>query len=305
MKWIDLEELTCQCANSAVGSDMGKKVGAPTSPSRSRHAKQLSGVVCKQTREKATAQPPTAMFARSSGRALVRAIDASSQTSIPSFLIPALHRPFSASTANQSKLGRTPISIPPGVELTVSEPWLKKDATNYKKIYKKTVTVEGPLGKQSLEVPAFVNFDHDADSRKTMLSIENKEEKNQREMWGTTWAYVQRYIIGVSEGHTAVLRMVGIGYRATVEDRPEKEEYPGQKFVCLKLGFSHPVELGLPLGMKASTPQPTRILLEGINREEVMSFAAECRKWRVPEPYKGKGIFVNDETIKLKQKKVK
>lgn len=213
MKWIDLEELTCQCANSAVGSplsllhvtassDMGKKVGAPTSPSRSRHAKQLSGVVCKQTREKATAQPPTAMFARSSGRALVRAIDASSQTSIPSFLIPALHRPFSASTANQSKLGRTPISIPPGVELTVSEPWLKKDATNYKKIYKKTVTVEGPLGKQSLEVPAFVNFDHDADSRKTMLSIENKEEKNQREMWGALKLFIRlmRSEMGVDWG---------------------------------------------------------------------------------------------------------
>lgn len=57
--------------------------------------------------------------------------------------------------------------------------------------------------------------------------------------------------------------------------------------------------------MKASAPQPTRILLEGINREELNQFAAEIRRWRVPEPYKGKGIFVNDETIKLKQKKVK
>lgn len=98
---------------------------------------------------------------------------------------------------------------------------------------------------------------------------------------------------------------MGVGYRATVEERPRKAAYPGQKFVCLKLGFTHPVEEPVPAGIKASTPQPTRILLEGINREEVMSFAARIRKWRVPEPYKGKGIFVNDETIKLKQKKIK
>lgn len=122
---------------------------------------------------------------------------------------------------------------------------------------------------------------------------------------GTTWAYIQRYIIGVSEGHTAVLRLVGIGYRAAIDKRPELEEYPDQDFVCLRLGFSHPVDLGVPKGIKASAPQPTRILLEGINREQVMQFAAEIRRWRVPEPYKGKGIFVNDETIKLKQKKIK
>lgn len=109
----------------------------------------------------------------------------------------------------------------------------------------------------------------------------------------------------MSEGHTAVLRLVGIGYRATVEQRPQLEEYPGQQFVVLKLGFSHPVEMGCPRGITGSAPQPTRILLEGINREELMSFAARIRRWRVPEPYKGKGIFVNDETIKLKQKKIK
>lgn len=111
--------------------------------------------------------------------------------------------------------------------------------------------------------------------------------------------------MGVSEGHTAVLRLVGIGYRATVEPRPDLEEYPNQPFVCLKLGFSHPVEMGLPKGMRASAPQPTRVLLEGIDKEQIMQFAARIRRWRVPEPYKGKGIFINDETIKLKQKKIK
>lgn len=84
-----------------------------------------------------------------------------------------------------------------------------------------------------------------------------------------------------------------------------KPEYEGQQFVNLKVGFSHPVELGIPKGVKASTPQPTRILLEGIDKEVVNKFAAEIREWRRPEPYKGKGIFINDETIKLKAKKIR
>ncbi len=122
---------------------------------------------------------------------------------------------------------------------------------------------------------------------------------------GTTWSYLSRNILGVSEGHTAVLRLVGIGYRAAMDEKPELAEYPGQKFVVLKLGFNHPVEMGVPKGVTASTPQPTRILLEGIDKEVVMSFAAKIRRWRRPEPYKGKGIFVNNETIKLKSKKIK
>jgi large subunit ribosomal protein L6 len=138
-----------------------------------------------------------------------------------------------------------------------------------------------------------------------VISVQDRDQAHQRAMWGTTWAYLNNYITGVSEGHTAVLRLVGIGYRATVEPRPGREEYPGQEFVCLKLGFSHPVEMGLPQGVRGSAPQPTRVLLEGINKEVIMQFAADIRKWRVPEPYKGKGIFVNDETIKLKQKKIK
>ena len=120
-------------------------------------------------------------------------------------------------------------------------------------------------------------------------------------------AYLQNHIMGVSEGHTAILRLVGVGYRATVESSAvtKSPEYAGQQFVSLKVGYSHPIELGVPPGVKASTPQPTRILLEGSNKEVVNQFAAEIREWRKPEPYKGKGIFVNAETIKLKAKKIK
>jgi len=124
---------------------------------------------------------------------------------------------------------------------------------------------------------------------------------------GTTRAYLQNHILGVSEGHTAILRLVGIGYRATVENTATTKlpEFPGQQFVVLKVGYSHPIEMPVPKGVKASTPQPTRILLEGAEKEVMLLFAAQIRRWRVPEPYKGKGIFVNGETIKLKAKKIK
>ncbi|KAI0204534.1 54S ribosomal protein L6 [Astrocystis sublimbata] len=248
------------------------------------------------------------ILAPSRSKVLEKAASGAAVT-LPSFLVPAFQasprRQFSTTPSRSSKLGRTPISIPPGVEITIGEPIAKKDPTTYLRIAKRTVTVAGPLGKLDLEIPPFLTISHDQATGKANLTIENKDLKQQKEMWGTTWSYLNRYIMGVSEGHTAILRLVGVGYRATVEERPKKAAYPGQKFVCLKLGFTHAVEEPVPHGVTASTPQPTRILLEGIDREQVMTFAAQIRKWRRPEPYKGKGIFVNDETIKLKQRKIK
>lgn len=124
---------------------------------------------------------------------------------------------------------------------------------------------------------------------------------------GTTRAYLQNHILGVSEGHTAILRLVGVGYRATIEDSATTvtSEFQGQKFVVLKVGYSHPIEIPIPQGVKATTPQPTRILLEGPEKEVLLQLAAKIKKWRKPEPYKGKGIFVNGETIRLKAKKIK
>jgi large subunit ribosomal protein L6 len=156
-----------------------------------------------------------------------------------------------------------------------------------------------------MEIPSFITIDHS--TGKPTLQIEDKQIRKQREMWGTTRAYLQNHITGVSEGHSAILVFVGVGYRASVEATAttKQPEYPGQKFVNLKVGYSHPIELGIPLGVTASTPQPTRLLLEGSDKETVMQFAAEIRAWRKPEPYKGKGIFVNGETIRLKNKKIK
>ncbi|KAI9673052.1 MAG: hypothetical protein M1817_003216 [Caeruleum heppii] len=159
----------------------------------------------------------------------------------------------------------------------------------------------------SLTLPSFISIEYDPATRRASVKVEDPEVRQQREMWGTTRAYLHNHILGVSEGHTAILRLVGVGYRATVESSAvtKTAEYAGQQFVSLKVGYSHPIELGVPKGVKASTPQPTRILLEGAEKEVVKQFAAEIRMWRKPEPYKGKGIFVDGETIKLKAKKIK
>jgi large subunit ribosomal protein L6 len=175
-----------------------------------------------------------------------------------------------------------------------------------------------------MQIPHYMTFEHDEKARKARLRVQDQEERKQREMWGgsdgseapgrllnlcigTSRAYLQNHVLGVSEGHTAILRLVGVGYRATVEPSAAtvRAVYPGQEFVSLKVGYSHPIELGVPPGVKASAPQPTRILLEGLDKEAVNQFAAKIRMWRKPEPYKGKGIFVNGETIKLKAKKIK
>ena len=174
----------------------------------------------------------------------------------------------------------------------------------------------------TVKLPAYIFTKYDEETRKVSISVGNTQVKHQKAMWGeclhqdrvpslhkpgTMRSQVANSIAGVSEGHICILRMVGVGYRATIEKSAitKQPEYDGQQFVSLKLGYAHPVELGIPEGVKASVPQPTRILLEGPNKQVLTQFAAHIRAWRKPEPYKGKGIFVNDETIRLKAKKIK
>ncbi|MCJ1273304.1 hypothetical protein MMC21_001094 [Puttea exsequens] len=231
---------------------------------------------------------------------------------IPDFLVPAFAsarpvRPFSSSSGCRSRIGEAPVSIPAEVELQILSVRTKRNAGIAVTELPKTVEIKGPLGTMSVQLPPYMTLTLNKETKKASLSIRDREERKQREMWGTTRAYLHNHILGVSEGHSVILRLVGVGYRATIEPSAstKRPEYPGQQFVSLKVGYSHPIEHGIPLGMKASVPQPTRILLEGPNKEVVKQFAAELRKWRVPEPYKGKGIFVNGETIKLKAKKIK
>ncbi|KAJ6160734.1 hypothetical protein N7470_004130 [Penicillium chermesinum] len=213
--------------------------------------------------------------------------------------------------------GSLPLSLTPAFSPHVpnaSRPPLRRNPvseslvrTRGKDVPKLAAQIKGPKGEMSLEIPSFLTIDHDTATQKATLSVQDVEVPHQRAMWGTIRALLQNHVTGVSEGHICILSLVGVGYRATIEDTATTVEptYPGQKFVSLKVGFSHPIELGIPEGVTASTPQPTRILLESVDKRKVTHFAAEIREWRRPEPYKGKGIFVNGETIKLKAKKIK
>ncbi|PGH07793.1 hypothetical protein AJ79_06181 [Helicocarpus griseus UAMH5409] len=234
--------------------------------------------------------------------------------SLPAFLLPAFSLPnrhsFSTSTPAQSRVGSSPLSIPSEVSLKFIDLPVAKNVTvrQGKDIPTTAVEVTGPLGTLSLTLPSFSKLNFDPESRKATVEVSDAQVAHQRAMWGTIRAHLKNYVIGVSEGHTFILKLVGVGFRAMIEPKaitiPEPA-YPGQQFVSLKVGYAHPIELGVPYGVKASTPQPTTILLEGIDKEVVSQFAAEIRAWRKPEPYKGKGIFVNGETIRLKAKKIK
>ncbi|KAF2874499.1 mitochondrial 54S ribosomal protein YmL16 [Massariosphaeria phaeospora] len=229
--------------------------------------------------------------------------------SIPTFLLPAFHTPaprtFATTSPCHSKIGSAPLSLPPDVSFKIIVPPASGRGARVQPM--STVQVKGPLGELSMQVPAYLTINMDPALAGPTLTVQNSSDAKQRAMWGTTRAYLQNHILGVSEGHSAILRLVGVGYRASVEPSATTVEptYAGQLFVNLKVGYSHPVELGIPWGVKASTPQPTRLLLEGPEKEVVMQFAAKIRMWRKPEPYKGKGIFVNSETIRLKNKKIK
>ncbi|OCK75158.1 mitochondrial 54S ribosomal protein YmL16 [Lepidopterella palustris CBS 459.81] len=246
-------------------------------------------------------------------RRCVNSVTAASNSSyIPSFLLPSFHsstaaRAFTTTLPCLSKIGSTPLSIPPEVTFDVVTPKPIANGRTSRTQPPSTVHIKGPLGALSMSIPPYIIIDKEASLTGPTLRVQDSRVREQREMWGTVRAYLQNHILGVSEGHNAILRLVGVGYRATVESTATTvtPEYPGQQFVNLKVGYSHPVELGIPKGVKASTPQPTRLLLEGIEKEVVMQFAAKIRMWRKPEPYKGKGIFVNGETIKLKNKKIK
>ncbi|KAL4922443.1 ribosomal protein L6, alpha-beta domain-containing protein [Aspergillus aurantiobrunneus] len=214
---------------------------------------------------------------------------------------------FSTTPRAQSRVGGSPVSIPPEVALKFIELPQTQGRGGAKDQPKTAIEISGPLGQLTLNIPSFLKIEHDETSRKAALSVEDASVAHQRAMWGTTRAHLQNTILGVSEGHVCILSLVGVGYRASIEPTATtvQAEFPGQQFISLKAGYSHPIELPIPQGVQASTPQPTRILLQGSDKQVVTQFAAEIREWRKPEPYKGKGIFINGETIKLKAKKIR
>lgn len=158
-------------------------------------------------------------------------------------------------------------------------------------------SVTGPRGSLSMRVPEFVSVDQDAENGKLTVSVRDESDKIQKSLWGTVRSHLHNHIVGVNEGHMAVLRFVGTGYRAQLEQ--------DGKFVSVKVGASIMQGLPVPEGITVKSPAPTSLIVEGCDKQQVYLFAANLRKFHPPEPYKGKGIYINDEKITLKDKKIK
>lgn len=210
-------------------------------------------------------------------------------------------RQFSTSIQRLSYIGKAPVRLGEGVQCFTEEIPFEfcKSFTKGKHTIslKKQIVVKGPKGILKLAVPEFVQVS--TENNMVAVSVDDPSDKIQRSMWGTSRALIQNNVIGTSEGHLTIVKFVGTGYRASIEKDGD------DTFVALKIGYPYTPKLKVPEGVTVSSPNPARLIIEGINKQQVKLFAARIREFRKPEPYKGKGIFVDDETINLKQKKIK
>ncbi len=174
-----------------------------------------------------------------------------------------------------SRIGNRELVIPEGVTVTID---------------KDQVTVKGSKGELTLNTSNLVNVSVSDNKVKTAVVNESKEANI---MQGTTNSLINNMIIGVSKGFTKGLEAVGVGYKFNVQ---------GNKIV-INAGYSHPVEMIVPTGMKAELVSNTEITISGIDKQKVSEFAANIRKVREPEPYKGKGIRYKDEYVRRKEGK--
>lgn len=157
-------------------------------------------------------------------------------------------------------------------------------------IDKGTVRIEGPKGKLSLNLPMGIS----AEQKDGKIFVSRgSDTKQNRANHGTIRALIVNMINGVTKGHKKELEIQGVGFRAAVQ---------GTKLV-LNLGFSHPIEFVIPAGVKVLAPKPTEIVIEGIDNALVGYVAASIRGFKVPEPYKGKGIRYIGELVRRKQGK--
>jgi len=180
-----------------------------------------------------------------------------------------------------SRIAKTPITIPDGVEVTQSGGVL---------------TVKGKLGEMTMHVHSSVTISN-TDNVLTFLPTETTkdEERNAWAQAGTARANTFNLIKGVTEGWEKKLTLIGVGYRAQARG----------KVLNLTLGFSHPVNYDLPEGVSVETPSQTEVVVKGIDKQKVGQAAAEIRAFRPPEPYKGKGVRYTDEQVVRKDAKKK
>jgi large subunit ribosomal protein L6 len=175
-----------------------------------------------------------------------------------------------------SRVGKLPIAIPEGVTVTIDD--------------KNIVTVKGPKGELVKKMHNDIKITVEDNN---VVVTRPSDNKLHRSLHGTTRALLNNMVTGVSKGYQKTLELIGVGYRAEIK---------GNKLV-MNLGYSHPVEVEPIEGVKFETPQSTKVIVSGINKELVGAAAADIRKWRKPEPYKGKGIKYEGEVIRRKEGK--
>ena len=176
-----------------------------------------------------------------------------------------------------SRIGKKPVAIPSGVTANIDNG---------------TLTVKGPKGTLTLGLSDLV--DYKVEGEEILVKPAN-DTKQARAFWGMQRTLVSNLVEGVTDGFTKVLEIKGVGYRANAQGNKLK----------LQLGFSHDVDLDVPAGLDVKTPDQTTVEISGIDKQAVGQFAAEVRRWRKPEPYKGKGIKYRGEFIFRKEGKKK
>ena len=176
-----------------------------------------------------------------------------------------------------SRIGKKPVAIPGGVTANIADGIL---------------TVKGPKGTLTLTLADDVTYQVEDGS----ISVQPANDtKRARSFWGMQRTLVDNLVTGVTEGYSKVLEITGVGYRANVQGKNLK----------LQLGYSHDVDFVIPEGIEIKTPDNTTVEISGIDKQKVGQFAAEVRRWRKPEPYKGKGIKYRGEYIFRKEGKKK
>ena len=177
-----------------------------------------------------------------------------------------------------SRIGKKPVPMPSGVSANVEG---------------QTLTVKGPKGTLSMHLlDDLVKYEvGEGEIRVTPLT----DAQRNRAAWGMTRTNVQNLVTGVTEGFTKVLEITGVGYRAAAQG----------KNLRLQLGYSHDVNYAVPEGVDIKTPDPNTVEISGIDKQKVGQVAAEIRRWRKPEPYKGKSIKYRGEYIFRKEGKKK
>lgn len=175
-----------------------------------------------------------------------------------------------------SRIGRKPISIPQGVEVTI-------DSNNF-------VVVKGPKGQLENQFSNLINIEKNEDE---IIVTRNSDFRTERALHGTTRSMIDNMVVGVHEGFSKELEINGVGYRATLKGN----------VLSLTLGKSHLDELEIPEGLTVEVPKNTQVIVRGYDKQLVGAFAANIRELRKPEPYKGKGIRYKGERVIIKEGK--